>query len=73
VVTACSGIDTGSTPVPVTIDIPTQTASKIKSEPTAASMPLPVATPTSATNAPTCKDLLPEAKEVPARGYILNL
>ena len=38
VVTACGEADTGSTPVPVSIDIPTQTASKIQSEPTVTSI-----------------------------------
>ena len=40
--------------------------------PTATPMPTITATPTTP-NEPTCKDLFPEAKEVPTREYVLNL
>lgn len=74
VVTACGGAEPETTPVPVATDIPAPTPTEvaIQKEPT----PVPTLTevpPTSTTNEPQCKDIFPEAKEVPAREYILIL
>ena len=63
VVTACGGMEPEPTPVPVATDIPTQTASKIKSEPTATATPLPTAIPTT-TQTPTYTSSKPYVFEV---------